>query len=107
MSFGAEVRRRRKAQGLTLEQLAERSGLTFSYLSTVETGKRDPSLSTMRALATALGVALGDLLEPAVDISDQAQTVARLFKVAPPEVQHGVLLILGACAHPSKEKKPG
>jgi transcriptional regulator with XRE-family HTH domain len=92
--------------GLTLEQLAERSSLTFSYLSTVETDKRDPSLSTMRALASALGVPLGDLVEPVANISGQAQTVARLFEVAPPEVQHGVLLILGACAQ-AREEKPG
>jgi hypothetical protein len=51
-----------------------------------------------------LPVLFDDLLEPVPDISAQAETVARLFEVAPPEVQHGVLLILGACAQPRDEK---
>ena len=104
MSFGSELRKRRKSQGLTLEQLAEKSGMTFSYLSTVENNKRDPSLSTMQALASALGVPVGLLLEPAVDISAQAEKVARLFERAPPGVQHGVLMILGASVQARSEK---
>jgi transcriptional regulator with XRE-family HTH domain len=56
MDFGKEVRRRREALGLTLEELAERAGLTPNYVGTVETGKRDPSLSTVLALAKGLRV---------------------------------------------------
>lgn len=98
MSLGAEVRKRRKAQKLTLEGLAERAGLTPHYLSTVETDKRDPSVSTLLSLAKGLGVPPGDLLEARVNISPQGQTVARLFEAAPAEVQQGVFIILRACA---------
>jgi transcriptional regulator with XRE-family HTH domain len=106
MSLGAEVRRRRKAQKLTLEKLAEKAGLTPHYLSTVETGKRDPSVSTLLALARGLGVPPGDLLVAAQDISPQAHTIARLFEGAPPEVQEGVFLILRACAQAREGEKP-
>jgi transcriptional regulator with XRE-family HTH domain len=105
MSFGAEVRRRRKAQKLTLEKLAERAGLTPHYLSTVETGKRDPSVSTLLSLARGLGVPPGDLLEGSGDVSPQAHNVARLYEAAPPEVQEGVFLILRAYAN-IREQKP-
>ena len=105
MSLGAEVRRRREAQRLTLEKLAERTGLTPHYLSTIETGKRDPSVSTLLSLANGLGVAPGDLLERLPDVSPQAQNIARLYEAAPPDVQEGVFLILRACA-PAREEKP-
>jgi transcriptional regulator with XRE-family HTH domain len=98
MSLGAEVRKRRKAQRLTLEQLAEKTGLTPHYLSTVETDKRDPSVSTLLSLAQGLGVPPGDLLGPTFAASTQAQDVARLFDAAPREVQEGVFLILRAVA---------
>src|SRR5580658_8814972 len=98
MMLGSEVRRRRKAQKITLEQLAERTGLTPHYLSTIETGKRNPSVTTLLSLARGLGVPPGDLLGPAVAVSSQAQDVARLFDAAPPDVREGVFLILRAVA---------
>jgi transcriptional regulator with XRE-family HTH domain len=105
MSFGVEVRRRRKAQQLTLEALAHKAGLTVSYLSTVETNQRDPSLSTIRTLAKALGIPVGDLVDPPKNLAAQAKKVTRLFEHAPPEIQQAVVLILGAVAH-SREDKP-
>jgi transcriptional regulator with XRE-family HTH domain len=97
MSLGDEVRKQRHAQKLTLENLSERSGLTPHYLSTVETGKRDPSVSTLLKLARALGVPPGDLLEAPRAVSSHALTVGRLFDAAPAEVQQGVFMILRAC----------
>ena len=49
MKFGQEIRRRRKALGMTIEQLAEKAELTPNYLGTLEVGRRDPSLSTVLA----------------------------------------------------------
>jgi transcriptional regulator with XRE-family HTH domain len=97
MSLGDEVRKQRHAQKLTLENLSERSGLTPHYLSTLETGKRDPSVSTLLKLAKALGVPPGDLLEAPRAVSSHALTVGRLFDAAPAEVQQGVFMILRAC----------
>lgn len=62
-SFGREVRRRRGAAGITLEQLAERSGLSASYIGTIENGKRNPSLSIILALAKGFNVNPGELLD--------------------------------------------
>jgi len=62
MSLGREVRRRRQALGLTLEQLSERASLSPHYLSTVETERRDPSLSTIMSIAKALGCPPGELV---------------------------------------------
>lgn len=104
MSFGAVVRKLRTEQKLTLEGLAERTGLTPPYLSTIETDKRDPSISTLRAIAQGLGVSASDLLEEEVGTTTpRAQQVARLFDAAPAEVQEGVYLILKASSRKAKK----
>ena len=54
MSSGHAVRVMRRAQGLTLRQLAERSGTSHSYLSQVERGDKVASLEWLRAVLYAL-----------------------------------------------------
>jgi transcriptional regulator with XRE-family HTH domain len=61
--LGAEIRCRRLLAGLTQEQLAEKSGVSRTYLARLETGRQDPTLSTLEKLAKALGVKASRLLE--------------------------------------------
>ncbi|GIF25930.1 hypothetical protein Ate02nite_86600 [Paractinoplanes tereljensis] len=49
---------------MTLEQLSEAVGRAPSQLSMIENGKREPKLSILQAIATALGVPMQDLLRP-------------------------------------------
>lgn len=51
----------RKNAGLTIEQLAERTDLSTSYVSRLETGIRTLTLDQMDAFAKALGCAVNDL----------------------------------------------
>jgi transcriptional regulator with XRE-family HTH domain len=94
LTFGREVRRRRGALGLTLEQLAERSGLTPNYIGTVENGRRDPSLSTVLALAKGLGLAPGELLGGVGELSPASTEAATLIETLSPEVQVATLGLL-------------
>jgi len=57
-----ELRRRRRA---TLRTVAERSGLSESFLSQVERGRSNASIASLRRIADALGVSVADLFEPA------------------------------------------
>ncbi len=52
--MGPQVRRLRKERGLTLAQVATRSGLNVGYLSQIENDKASPSLDSLGALAAAL-----------------------------------------------------
>lgn len=63
LRFSRQLRAERHRQGLTLEDLAERSGLTWSYISQVERGLRNISIDNQDALARGLNVALRDLLQ--------------------------------------------
>ncbi|MFG2906147.1 helix-turn-helix domain-containing protein [Kitasatospora sp. NPDC048286] len=48
------VRRLREARGLSLEELAARSGLSFRGVAYIEHGRRNPSLTTLLSLARGL-----------------------------------------------------
>ena len=60
--FGHRLRHMRKQAGLTLEALGQRVGRPPSYLSQLENGHREPRLSTVSQLASALGCRPADLL---------------------------------------------
>ncbi len=62
--IGGRVRQRRTTLGYTVKVLAERSGLSPRFLSDVEAGKANISVSRLEALADALGLALTSLLRP-------------------------------------------
>jgi transcriptional regulator with XRE-family HTH domain len=57
------IRRLRDERQLTQEQLAHKAKISVGYLARLETGRHDPKLSTLRKIATALGVPVTDLLE--------------------------------------------
>lgn len=52
----------REYRGLTLQTLADRVGISKSYLSQIETGDRDGSIDVMKRLAAALDVSLDDII---------------------------------------------
>ena len=87
MGFGETVRRRRTELGLTLEQLAERAGLSPNFIGAVELGKRDPSLSTVLAIAKGLKVGAGELLGGVEGLTAEGIEAARLFEAVPAEDQ--------------------
>ena len=60
--MGDRLRAARRAQGLSLRALADRLGISPSLISQVETGRAKPSVNTLYAMATELGMSLDDLL---------------------------------------------
>ncbi|MFC3127171.1 helix-turn-helix domain-containing protein [Pseudoroseomonas globiformis] len=61
---GRNFARIRREQGLTQEQVEERSGLSQQYLSGLERGQRNPTVVTLFEVAQALGVTPVDLIQP-------------------------------------------
>lgn len=55
------VRVWRRYRGLSAKALAEKAGLSAAYLSEIEAGKKDGSLSSLKALASALDIELDDI----------------------------------------------
>jgi transcriptional regulator with XRE-family HTH domain len=63
--IGARLRRLREESGWRLEDLSQRTGLSKAYLSRLESGERQPSLSALFNVARAYGVSFSSLFEPA------------------------------------------
>lgn len=61
--IAARVRELRNRQGLSLEALADASGVSRSMISLVERGESSPTAVVLEKLATGLGVSLATLFE--------------------------------------------
>ena len=60
--LGDNIRRLRKAKGLTQEQLAHEAGMAMRYVAGVERGEENPSLRFLIKMAEALDVEPAALL---------------------------------------------
>ncbi|MEU0410617.1 XRE family transcriptional regulator [Streptomyces griseorubiginosus] len=60
-SVGARIRQARLERGLGLRALAREVGVSASLVSQIETGKSQPSVSTLYAITTALGISVESL----------------------------------------------
>ncbi|PLZ01758.1 transcriptional regulator [Burkholderia sp. WAC0059] len=75
-TVGRALSVRRKARGLTQEQLSEAAGLTQASLSHIERGIVAPSLERLAQLAELLDCSLGELLsEVATGPTDRAMRI--------------------------------
>lgn len=61
-TLGHNVKTERRRQGLSLQQLSQRSGVSFGTISELERGLGNPSLQSLHRLAQALGTPLVKLL---------------------------------------------
>jgi transcriptional regulator with XRE-family HTH domain len=60
-AVGEALRRRRQAQGRTLREVAEAAGVSLTYLSEVERGRKEASSEVLEAVCAALRFGLAEL----------------------------------------------
>jgi transcriptional regulator with XRE-family HTH domain len=65
LPFGAALRRTRLAAGLSQEQLALEAGVQRNFISLIELGRNQPTISTVAKLARALGIKASELVAEA------------------------------------------
>ncbi|UIN21977.1 helix-turn-helix domain-containing protein [Herbaspirillum frisingense] len=82
MNLGHALKMCRSAKALSLDQLAERTQLSQSYLSMIESNKREPTLSTIEKISKALDVPVPIVLFLASEKADlkglDSETASRL-----------------------------
>lgn len=61
--LGKRLQSVRKELGITQERLSELTDLPRSYISDVETGRRNPSIKNIQKLAKGLNVKVSDLTD--------------------------------------------
>lgn len=62
MTIGENIRKIRKARGLTLKQLAEKSGYAYQHIHHIEVSNHIPKVSTAIDIADVLEVSLDELV---------------------------------------------
>lgn len=89
--LGQALRRRRKLLGKTMQIVAERAGVSVGLISQVERGLTKPSLATLDALAGALGMRAGHLLDEA--LADPLRTGRASERVLSDPAQGGAMWV--------------
>ena len=70
--LGRAIRARRRAAGLSQEELAERSGTHWTYISEIENNRQNPSINLVRRIASGLGIRLSELVTDAEEVDDRS-----------------------------------
>jgi transcriptional regulator with XRE-family HTH domain len=87
VDIGQRLRDARVRQGMSLRSIAQAVGVSPSLISQVETGKTQPSVSTLYALVGQLGISLDDLVGHEPWTTTPAPDAAAQVRPYPPAVQ--------------------
>jgi transcriptional regulator with XRE-family HTH domain len=74
LAFGFVIRSLRKSKNISQEQLADTCDLDRTYISLLERGLRQPSLSTIFSLANALSVTPSELIKLVEEVINENPT---------------------------------
>ena len=108
--LGPRLRTAREAHGISLRALAAEIGVSPSLLSQVETGKTKPSVSTLYALVSHLGISTDILLgRTEATVGTAAPAPASASASIPSEIPPGspVFRRIAAAEHPTLEMENG
>ena len=78
--LGKRVRELRTERDLTQEQLADRAGITWGYVSAIERATKSATIETLTAIAKGLDVSLSELfLDVDQDLPKELQRIQAAF----------------------------
>ena len=75
--IGTRIKAGSVAAGLTQERLAEKVGISSTYLSAIECNVKDPKLATFIKIANAIGASADDLLADVLNVKQYEQYIER------------------------------
>ena len=101
-TLGGNVRRLRRARGLTQKELAAQIGLSLASISRIEEGKKGVSLDVLRRLVEFFGVSYNTLLQEHDDVGDLS-TIEFLLSGKSPEYVKQIENIIAACGRLPRE----
>ena len=79
MCHGHTIKVARTDLGIERAELAERAGISYSYLAAIENGQKQPSSHVLLALAEALGLRSHELLESAENRRDRNLSASEAY----------------------------
>jgi len=79
MDFAKALRISRAARGVSQKELAAKAGVSASYVSLIEGGKREPTFKSLRNLSDALGVPFDLMMLLAIEEDEQSKVASGLL----------------------------
>lgn len=98
-SLGRKIGEIRRIKGITQEKLAEKADLTVSYISKIETGKKNPTISTINKISLGLDVEIYQLFlfDGIIDLQrDDELTIDEVWKECDKKKRKKLLAIINA-----------
>ena len=86
MKLGNSIKTFRKNRSLTQSQLAEMCEISTTYLSLIESEKKEPSLPLVKVIAERLNIPLPILIFSAITNEDIPENKKELFEILKPSV---------------------
>lgn len=65
MEIGKEISKLRKERGMTIRELADKTGITYSAFPGIESGKTDIRIGTLEKIAKGLRIKVSDIIKNA------------------------------------------
>lgn len=87
-NLGERIREERRRGKLTLEKLSQKTGLSKSFLSQVERGLAQPSVSSLKKIARELGISVVDLFAGETDQQNRFGFPPTVSKNGPKYAEH-------------------
>ncbi|MBN1664620.1 MAG: helix-turn-helix transcriptional regulator [Deltaproteobacteria bacterium] len=99
--IGARIGEMRRKKGMTQEELSGKMGIGPKYLSSIERGKENPTLSTLINLADSLGVDLAEIFMfiEIEDVTKRKSLINKLLNEADGEQLKLAVKVLSAIMH--------
>jgi transcriptional regulator with XRE-family HTH domain len=92
---GRNIRAARKAQGLSQMVLAERSELSADFIGKVERGTTSPSIESLKAIATAMNLSLGELFAGELQADSSQEALIELIGLCRGRAREDIELLVG------------
>lgn len=95
--LGDRIRILRKAQGLTQQDLGEKTGLNYKFIGEIERGNQNPSIKVLIKIADVLDIEFMELFRIREELSDRDEilkAIAKTIEKMPDESLKTVLQLL-------------
>lgn len=87
MNIGNAIKVLRQQKGLKQTDFAVQCGLSQSYLSSIEKGRKEPTLSILKQIANALSIPMPVLVFFSIDQEDIDDNKKEAFKMLEPSIK--------------------
>ena len=87
MNIGNAIKDLRQKKGLKQTDFAVECGLSQSYLSSIEKGRKEPTLSILKQIANALSIPMPVLVFFSIDQEDIVESKKEAFKLLEPSIK--------------------